>query len=237
MKIRCCILIILTLIIPILVHGGSGGPKITLEKEILDYGKVMYGDTISQEFVVKNTGAQTLIIDKVEASCGCTKTIKGTSEIPPDGETKIVASFDTNGMRAGKKQKTISLHSNDPEKPVTKLVLMADVVKDLNFEPLNLSMKLPEFKEKVVFPVKVSNDSDIPYEIKRLSSVNGNSDLKMTPESLLLNPHSVQLVEFTLSLQRQSGKEYYIGRFTIETNHPKERDIELRYIVKIDKPA
>ncbi len=227
-------ILVIILCVPIITYAA---PKLTIDKERHDYGRVLYGDTVKDEFVIKNTGDQPLKIDKLEASCGCTKVIKGASEIPPNGETKIFASFDTNGLSGGKKQKSITVYSNDPERPVVKLALLADVIREVSVEPRFLAAKIPEFKQTVDLPFKITNDSDMPLMITKLAPVQGFPEVKMAPEQLTLKPHSTIPVKIEVSLKKTPGKEYYIGRANLETNHPREKEIQIRYTIKLDNPA
>jgi hypothetical protein len=218
--------------------AGRTGPKISFDKETLNYGRVTYGETVTEEFTVRNTGDQPLLIDKVQAGCGCTKAIKESSEVPPGGKTKIIASFDTNGfVSSGVKQKSVFVNSNDPERPEVKLTLLAEVMRDLNVNPINLASKIEGFQETVSFPVKVVNDSDKVVEIIDLKSKDGTPPAKMTPEKVVLQPHSTSPVTIEVTLKSQPGREFYIGHLNMETNHPREKAIELKYMVKLQNPS
>ncbi|MEJ2717374.1 MAG: DUF1573 domain-containing protein [Deltaproteobacteria bacterium] len=82
-------LLVVLLILPLMVYAATG-PRISFDKETHDYGDVQYGDTVTEEFDFTNTGDKTLVIDKLRATCGCTKAIKGSSEVPPGGKSSIV---------------------------------------------------------------------------------------------------------------------------------------------------
>ncbi|MBL8155753.1 MAG: DUF1573 domain-containing protein [Anaerolineae bacterium] len=52
----------------------SGRPNITVDKEVIDFGEVRFGQPVSAVFTVKNTGDQTLTIQGeplVELLQGC----------------------------------------------------------------------------------------------------------------------------------------------------------------------
>jgi hypothetical protein len=113
-KVTAVILAIL-LTVPPLVGAGTG-PIIDFDDEGHDYGRVMYGDKVTHEFTLTNTGDETLTIEKLESTCGCTKAVKGASEVPPHEKTHILASFDTSGLKAGKNRRRF-LSSNDLRDP------------------------------------------------------------------------------------------------------------------------
>lgn len=61
------------------------------------FGNINDGDVVQHTFRFKNVGEGPLTIASVSASCGCT-TPEWTEEvIPPGGEGKIVATFDSKG--------------------------------------------------------------------------------------------------------------------------------------------
>ena len=102
--------------------------KITLNKETVDFGKIPQSQMVTTEFTLTNSGLSPLIIRKVQASCGCTVATPGKYELEP-GETTSLSVEYNRGTREGKQQKDITLIVNDPNKPVTTLKIMSDVVK------------------------------------------------------------------------------------------------------------
>ncbi|HMK36861.1 MAG TPA: DUF1573 domain-containing protein [Desulfomonilaceae bacterium] len=230
---RMVLFLILTVTVP---SVAAHGPNISFDKEEHDYGKVSYGDTVTDEFVLTNTGDQTLVIDKLESSCGCTKAVKGSSEVPPNGHTKIVAEFDTTGLKAGKKQKTVSVYSNDPQRPVVKLTLLADVVRDVNVEPPTLATTLGQYSETVSFPLKITNSSDKPVTVQKLMNLPGTAPGVLQPGRIVVAPHSTVPFHIVVGLKEEPGRLYWVGRYHLLTDHPREKEIDIRYLVKLGKP-
>jgi hypothetical protein len=213
----------------------SGGPRIDFDNEVIDYGKVRYGETVSEEFVFSNTGDQTLVIEKLRSSCGCTKAVKGSSEVPPGGKSNIVAAFDTTGLRAGKKEQHVFVESNDPERHIVKLTVLADVVKDLNVEPPSIARRLPNFVETVSFPLKITNTSDKAFTVKGVKSETGGLRASLNPASFAVQPHSTAPFTLSLKLRNEPGQSHYMGEVNLETDHPKESELDVRYFIKFDE--
>ena len=113
------------------VIAAQTGGKIAIDELNHDFGKVPYGDKVSHAFVVTNVGLEPLRITKVDVDCGCTKALKGDSEIAPKGKSEIIVEFDTEGERSGKKEKSVYVYSSDPTAPKhgVKLTLLAEVVR------------------------------------------------------------------------------------------------------------
>ncbi len=233
MRIGCIVGLLLTLT---LVAGfAAAGPKITFDKESHHYGKVLYGDTVTEEFPFTNTGNGTLIIEDLKSSCGCTKAVKGSREIPPKGTSKIIAAFDTNGLRAGAKLKTIFVHSNDSQRPVVKLIIRADVVKELNVEPPSIAKQLKGFTEEISVPMKLINSSAKAYKVTGFQGDPVGLTVRMKPASFEVPPESTVPFTVTLVPGKSPSQVYYMGKFQLLTNHPKEAEMEVRYLIKLDK--
>lgn len=213
----------------------AAGPSISFDKETHDYGKVVYGDTVRDSFTVTNKGNQTLIIEKLDASCGCTKAVKGTSDVPPKGNSTIIAEFDTNGLRQGRKEKSIFVHSNDPQRPVVKLTLLADVIKDLSVTPPSLAKQLPAFVESISFPMKITNSSDKPWTVKGTRSQADGVQTSLSSNPVSVEPHGSAQFAIIVNPLKEPDRYYYMGRVLLETDHPRESEIEIRYLIRIGK--
>lgn len=64
---------------------------------VFEFGNIKDGDVVQHTFRFKNTGEGPLTIAKVAASCGCTTPEWTEDVIPPGGEGKVVATFDSKG--------------------------------------------------------------------------------------------------------------------------------------------
>lgn len=214
----------------------ASGPSISFDKETHDYGRVVYGDIVRESFNLTNKGNQTLMIEKLDASCGCTRAVKGASEVPPKGSSTIEAEFDTNGLRPGRKEKSIFVHSNDPDRPVVKLTLFADVIRDLNIAPPSLAKQLPAFVESISFPMKVTNSSDKPWSIKGIrSKADGLQASLSNTTPITVGPHGSSSFAIVVNLIKEPDRYYYMGRLLVETDHPRESEIEIRYLIRLGK--
>ena len=228
------VIVLLVLMIPA-IGWGQNGPRITFDKQTHDYGKVRYGDKVVEEFPFTNTGDETLVIDRLRASCGCTKAIKGSREIPPGGSSKIVAEFDTTDLRSGLKQKSIFVHCNDPKNTVVKLSLTADVVRELNLNPPSLAKKLHDFTDSVTFPVKISNTSDHVYTVTGLDVTGSELDVSLKPEKVTVEPQGSTEFDVKINLEKEAHRQFYMGKLLLQTDHPTEKQIEVQYLIRLEQ--
>ena len=108
-----------------LVFTGKG-PKIRLDKDKMDFGKVKQGKVLTHIFKLVNEGDETLTIDRVRTTCGCTAVLVSKKEIPPGKEGELKVTFNTRGY-AGKLSKYIYVDSNDPTQKSKQITVSVDI--------------------------------------------------------------------------------------------------------------
>lgn len=209
------------------------GPRISFDTETYDYGTVRYGMSVSKRFLVKNTGDQLLIIKKVEADCGCTNTVVGSQELPPGETSEIVAEFDTTGLSPGRKKKHVYVESNDPDRPSVTLTLLADVIRELSVDQISLARKLEQFEDRHVFTINVTNSSSAPKTITGLKVLDVDTTVSMEPERMTIPQGKTLPLKIILGTPREPVRPFFLGKVVLETDHPKERQLEIRYLIKM----
>lgn len=98
-------------------------PKIEVTQETKDVGTIAKGQVIKTDFVVKNVGGADLIISDARPSCGCTVS-SFDKIIKPGQEGKIHSEVDTKSF-AGPISKSVTVVSNDPERPQLNVFIKA----------------------------------------------------------------------------------------------------------------
>lgn len=89
----------------------TGGPKITIDKEVHDYGTIKQGANGACEFLITNTGSEPLIISNAKGSCGCTVPEWPKAPILPGKSAAMTVRYDT--KRLGPINKNVTITSND----------------------------------------------------------------------------------------------------------------------------
>jgi hypothetical protein len=82
------------------------------------FGTVQEGPTADYEFQFKNTGKEPIVIQRVQASCGCTTPSYSKEPIAPGRTGTVKASYNTLG-RPGEFTKTLTVVSNAGTKVLT----------------------------------------------------------------------------------------------------------------------
>lgn len=113
----------------------SNGPIIKFENTAHAFGTVIEGQIATHEFTFQNTGTEPLVLNNVQASCGCTTPSWPREPIGTGESAKIVVKYDSNG-RPGNFNKSVFIFSNggdvtltisgnvirEPEKPKSLII-------------------------------------------------------------------------------------------------------------------
>ncbi len=103
---------------------------IRFKNTTVDFGEVTSGKIVDILFEFENAGNDILVIKEIIPSCGCTTADMAKKDYKPGEKGTIASKFNTNGYN-GKVIKTITVTSNDPDAPETRLTLKGTVtIKD-----------------------------------------------------------------------------------------------------------
>ena len=118
------------------LQGSSGsdvgGPRITFDRDVHDFGKVLqFGGIVSTEFKVMNSGVETLKLGDITTSCGCTTANISVKTIQPGKETILTVYFNPNLHEEPKDifSRTVFIESNDLRFPETEIKIKVDIIE------------------------------------------------------------------------------------------------------------
>jgi len=114
--------------------GADAGGRVVVPEQTWDFGTVEQGTKVEHVFRLANRGSDTLRIDHVKSSCGCTVGVASARDVPAGGEGRITVTLDTARM-AGRTNKVVSVHTSDPEASVVSLGMTGTVLADLVATP------------------------------------------------------------------------------------------------------
>jgi len=97
-------------------------------ESVWDFGQVKAGRVVSNKFILKNSGSQTVKIERTDTSCGCTVGKISRIKLEPFDEAKVEVSFNSSGYQ-GKVEQKIFVRTDEAENPVVELMIKADVIK------------------------------------------------------------------------------------------------------------
>ena len=86
-------------------------PNIEMLETSYNFGEIQQGESVTHDFILKNTGDADLIISAAKGSCGCTVPEWPKNPIAKGEEATIKVTFNSAG-KSGKQNKTVTLVSN-----------------------------------------------------------------------------------------------------------------------------
>src|SRR5262249_43504547 len=110
------------------------GAKIQFATPIYDFGRVQAGEMVKYTYIFTNIGEETLEVSNVQPSCGCTTAGDWTKSVTPGGTGKVNVQFNSANFN-GPVLKTVTVTSNEKQKPVTVLQLKGTVWKPIELVP------------------------------------------------------------------------------------------------------
>jgi len=86
------------------------GEILVLKETSFDFGKIPQGKPVTHEFELVNASTDTLKLENVQASCGCTTPIWKKEPVAPGASTKINVGY--NALAEGNFDKLVTIYYN-----------------------------------------------------------------------------------------------------------------------------
>jgi hypothetical protein len=196
----------------------KGGPEITFEKVVHDFGNIEPGSKNVCEFKFKNTGKSLLKITDVSKSCGCTPYTLAKEEYKPGEKGTLKVEYNAN-RQAGSVRKTLFVSSNDEANPRVELAIKAQVVLKIDYQPKKLDLLLN--KENAGCPaITIKSLDGKPFSIKQFKAT-GRSK---SAENVITADYNstVEAAEFVLQpkVDVEKLRQELSGRIEITLTRP-----------------
>lgn len=106
-------------------NDPSDIPVLTFDTLVHDFGTILEGEKVVCYFDYVNSGGGALVIQSIEASCGCTTPNWSKEPLPPGERNTLQIVFDAT-RRSGLQLKQVTVHSN-ADLPKVQLTIRANV--------------------------------------------------------------------------------------------------------------
>lgn len=211
------------------VHGYAA-PVLQAEGPTFDFGEVFQGDKVRHAFTFVNAGDETLSIDRVQSSCGCTAVLVAEKSIPPGGAGEIQANFDSTRFR-GAVSKTIYLYSNDPVNPTMQFHIKGTVMEKVAVVPAQVNFG-PVAKGKMVeASVVLRNQGQEPLTLGAAHTTAAELVVNMA-QQVFANGEEVTL---TLKLTPKPGLERFSGYVLIPVEGVPKNELRIPVYATINQ--
>lgn len=147
----------------------AAGQVISISPQAYDFGQMNQQESRTTFIEVKNEGAGLLVIESVEADCGCTVPTLTVKQLVPGESTQIEVRFDSKKFN-GKVHKTVQIHSNDPMNPVVDFMITAEVMTALIVDPANQRLGFARA------PVGIEQAGRVTFEATELAQLEISAD-------------------------------------------------------------
>jgi hypothetical protein len=107
---------------------------LVFEKTEVDLKPDLGASKVDAVFKYENKGDTPVHIKAVKPSCGCTTAALAKNDVAPGEKGEITATFNI-GTFTGLQHKTITVETDDPEKPTTVLTFNATIAQMLEVQP------------------------------------------------------------------------------------------------------
>jgi hypothetical protein len=120
-------------------NNKTAADMLLLKETSFDFGKIPQGRPVTHEFEIVNTSSDTLKLENVQASCGCTTPVWKKDPVAPATSTKINVGY--NAMAEGSFEKVVTIYYNGGQ--MKTLTIKGNVYKTpATSAPQNASIEL-----------------------------------------------------------------------------------------------
>ncbi len=216
----------LSYLLLIVFSVAYGRPKVKFPVINYDFGEVIQNSRLTYDFVFYNKGKDSLIIENIRSSCGCTTTWPSKKRLGPKEEAKIGVVFTTRGY-SGNFKKTITVKTNDPKKPVVTLSITGKILVEVRIAPRTVYIRIEDKKN---IPEFVTKELKIKNYSKRTIKV---LEAKTNTPSIILDS---ALIKLPAEINSEREKSFQIKVLTngLKKGWKKIGEIELKTDSKLN---
>ena len=174
-------------------------PVLVVDEPEYDFAQAITGTTVTHPFELRNAGDTELRIESVKPSCGCTVAEFSKETLAPGETVAVTARLSLKGRR-GRQRATITVKSNDPERPELRLRLRGEAIDPVQVKPseLHFGQVAPGAKKSRSTSITVAGEERFAIHEVQVGRVDG-SDAPNAP------------APFTASLkEREEGRGFEV---------------------------
>jgi Protein of unknown function (DUF1573) len=202
-----------TLVFLLCAFASSAFGQLTWENPEQTFNSKPQDGSVVAKYRFTNTGKQSLKIESVKTSCGCTTAALTKTEYAPGESGEIEAKFVFSG-RTGKQEKAITVSTSDAPQQPTILRLLVNIEETVKIQPEIVLWRVGEQPEPKTIHIAVADDSPA----KLVSVTSDNPSVK------------VQTTEL------KPGKEYEVRVTPADVNQPAAATLMIRTNYPLDNP-
>ncbi len=223
-------------------RSSKSVPKIEIEVEDQHIGMLEEGDVRDFVIPIRNSGGKELIIQKVKGGCGCTKVRAVKKTLAPGESTNILGEFDSKGRPGMNQTKSITLTSNDPNNPITRLGFTVDVVQTFMYTPKAIhfgnirndssttrSLNIVARSDRVM--QVTSKETGKSTDIIEVQIANHSVDEPNSGDNQ--TTYTVTIVDMVVRVREGADPGAFRDQLVVKTNLPEQEEFKVTLIARI----
>lgn len=206
-------------------------PKIqVVEGTNIDFGDITTGQKSEHVLTIKNIGKDTLIINDVKASCGCTATMISERILPPTKEGKLSIAFNTASYGGKKVTKQVFITSNDTSNARVTVNFTANVVNVLDLSPGVMTFDQAKLDSTYTKVIVIKNPAKKPVTITSAQTKFDQIKFKLLKTDL--GPGEQTELQVTLHATKPGTFQNSIN---LTTDNPMQSNFEVKVYAWINR--
>ena len=202
-----------TLVFLLCAFAGSAFGQLTWENPEQTFNSKPQDESVVAKYRFTNTGKQSLKIENVKTSCGCTTAALTKTEYAPGESGEIEAKFVFSG-RTGRQEKAITVSTSAAPQQPTILRLVVNIEEPVKIQPEVVLWRVGDQPEPKTIHVAVADDS--PTKIVSVTSDNPSVEVQTT--------------------EVKPGKEYEVQVTPANVNQPATATLMIRTDYPLNNP-
>ena len=185
-------------------------------------GSVPRGSVVEHELTIQNPGTDTLIISRVDVSCGCTGSMLAKDHIPPGGNGSLQIMFNSKNFH-GPIHKTVTVNSNAPGDPTVQISFEGTVVEEVTFAPEYVWFQNSEVGIRSTKSVTIRNEGKTDFRLTGYSTGITGINLNLPTGDIKPGDSVVVPIEFV----PDKPAPVIADRLVIRTSHPTQGELPI----------
>ncbi len=190
------------------------------EGTTFNLGEIYRGDVVEHPLTLVNSGRDTLVISRVDVSCGCTGSMLSTDHIGPGGKGTLEISFNSRNFR-GPVHKTLTVNSNAADHPQLLIQFEGTIVEEVTITPEYLWFQDAQVGERSTKSVSIKNEGNVPIELTGFTT--DLAGLSTVLPGTAIKPG--QTIDLPVEFTPEKATPVVADRITIHTSHPRQKEL------------
>jgi hypothetical protein len=203
-------------LVSIFFLAGAAHGQLVFDKPEQSFQAKPEQGSITAKYQFRNSGSETIKIENVHTSCGCTTAALKKTEYAPGESGEIEAKFNFAGRKGKQEKEILVTTSQAKDKPVV-LRLLVDIQDPIKIEPEMVLWRVGDQPDSKKIEITVADDS--PARILSVASDNPAINARLSE----LKPGKEYEIEVTPTNLAQPGGATLLIRTDYPTENPLTR--------------